>query len=705
MKIEISDQRSFSFFDKNIATKYCKEFDNLLWFKFAELFGTECIKTKKYICPDPFVYAINYSPFYFITEKQFNMKQMDLLNKKNNKLEQYDVLKILNKKNKLLTLKTISRTFFKKYELYKYLNIDYDNSNDILILANSRYSFGDLEAIKHLKNNKEFKIDINIYYFIHYLSTNYSNNYQKTKYNKYKKYINKLNFIYESINESIINQNKKYNIIYGYIRNIYDITPNFEEINNINIKYFSFLIAVKNLKKGGRFVIDIGLINKKITCDIILIFSKYFESYEFFIPEITNPISMSGTSIIFNNFKDNISEKEYSNLLNIFIKFLDINPSSINFNIFNILMRRRYNIWKPIKLNDTDCFPMSLINKPDTSDIYNVFRDFNYNYYTKKILKINELIKYVNNYGTDIKKVPFDIRNLQLSESLMYAKKYNLNTIKISENNYKKIAFNLNEKIFSMYDHKKINMSEKNNTFDIIKEYKNYEFKLYDIINSIQELTNIAIHHTSCNIFYPGYMEYKLINYINKNMNLNINYKIYTNWIDLYEIMKIYNFKYSNVLHSCTNFNESINMMNFYEKYNKQKRRNSNKTHNKINNKKNSKYDLFIGNCNNIDNLHTVNFSYFIKGEKLYQIKFNYSGNYNIITLYYEKDSFFFTGKKMAHLLNYNRNKNFINRNSNEHHLNLHVNKNIDILHSHIKIKKGNEKDFLQNYLIIQIYH
>ena len=32
--------------------------------------------------------------------KQFNMKQMNLLNnnKKNNKLEQYDVLKILNKK-------------------------------------------------------------------------------------------------------------------------------------------------------------------------------------------------------------------------------------------------------------------------------------------------------------------------------------------------------------------------------------------------------------------------------------------------------------------------------------------------------------------------------------------------------------------------------------------------------------------------------
>ena len=81
----------------------------------------------------------------------------------------------------------------------------------------------------------------------------------------------------------------------------------------------------------------------------------------------------------------------------------------------------------------------------------------------KKCLKINELITYVNNYGTDIKKVPTDIRNLQLSESIMYAKKYNLNTIKISENNYKKITFNLNEKIFSMYDHKKINMSAKNN--------------------------------------------------------------------------------------------------------------------------------------------------------------------------------------------------------------------------------------------------
>ena len=49
---------------------------------------------------------------------------------------------------------------------------------------------------------------------------------------------------------------------------------------------------------------------------------------------------------------------------------------------------------------------------------------------------------------------------------------------------------------------------------------------------------------------------------------------------------------------------------------------------------------------------------------------------------------------KKVSILNYNRDKNFINRNSNEHQLNLHVNKNIDIMHSHIKILKKMKKHF-----------
>ena len=88
-------------------------------------------------------------------------------------------------------------------------------------------------------------------------------------------------------------------------------------------------------------------------------------------------------------------------------------------------------------------------------------------------------------------------------------------------------------------------MNKKNNSFDLINAYKDYDYELYDVITSIQQLNNIAIYHSSCNIFYPGYMEYKLIDYINKKMNLNINYKIYTNWIDLYEILKIFKIRFN----------------------------------------------------------------------------------------------------------------------------------------------------------------
>ena len=61
----ISNERVFKFFDKNISTKYCKIFDDLLWYKFVEIIW-KMYRNKKYICPDPFIYAINYSPYYFI---------------------------------------------------------------------------------------------------------------------------------------------------------------------------------------------------------------------------------------------------------------------------------------------------------------------------------------------------------------------------------------------------------------------------------------------------------------------------------------------------------------------------------------------------------------------------------------------------------------------------------------------------------------
>jgi hypothetical protein len=237
-------------------------------------------------------------------------------------------------------------------------------------------------------------------------------------------------------------------------------------------------------------------------------------------------------------------------------------------------------------------------------------------------------------------------------------------------------------------------MKKKDNTFDLVQMASDYEYKLYEINSAIDELDEVVIYHQSCNIFYPGYMEFKLIEFLNKKYGLNINYKIYTNWVNLYEILKTYNIKFTNSLHSCTNLNESINVINFYSSRTKKRRKNS--VHSSINNSLNVTYDLFIGNCNNIKNAETINFTYFVKGHKsLYQLKFNYVGKYNIITIYYDENSYYFSSKKMTKLLGYDQNKNFINRNNNEHHLNLHLNKNINILHSHIKITEKDEIKFL----------
>ena len=155
-----------------------KEFDDMFWFNYAELFGKECIEVEKYVCPDPYIYSVNYSPYYFITEKQFKMKSFHLLNSYNKNISKSTVYKILGKRKKLLTIRTTSRNFFKKYELYKYLDIDYKNDN-ILLLTDSRYTFSDLEALKYLTKNSKINIDINIYFLVSHISSKYMIDFQE----------------------------------------------------------------------------------------------------------------------------------------------------------------------------------------------------------------------------------------------------------------------------------------------------------------------------------------------------------------------------------------------------------------------------------------------------------------------------------------------------------------------------------------------
>lgn len=48
MEFKISDDKFVNYYDEKIATKFCKEFNDNLWFKYAFLFGKDCIEVREY---------------------------------------------------------------------------------------------------------------------------------------------------------------------------------------------------------------------------------------------------------------------------------------------------------------------------------------------------------------------------------------------------------------------------------------------------------------------------------------------------------------------------------------------------------------------------------------------------------------------------------------------------------------------------------
>ena len=714
MEFKISDDKFVNYYDEKIATKFCKEFNDNLWFKYATLFGEDCIEVREYICKEPFLYASDFFEFFFINNLNFSIKAKYFLKHKKEKEESKKLLyRIFNKNKKLLGFKINSTNFFYDNEIINFL---YNNNllkeeNDNLILGYSIYNFSDIEALKYF--GKKFKIkfnnDVNIYNLIRRTKENKNNKYfidfQKEVYKEIKKDIENINFIDYFPSLDLINQNKKYDNIISNLKNDYSITPNFEEINNINLKYFSLLIGVFNLKKGGNLIIKSTLINKKITCDIILIFSQFFETYHLYEYEIRHKISLGGIGIIFSNFKDNLNDKKKLQIKTIFKKMLEINPTSNNFNITYRGLRERFNIWKVMRIDDTYKYPCSLLKNDVTDKKYEEFRKFNLNFYKKKIDKLNNLIELKKKKI----KINSDLRNEQLVNSILYARKFNLKIIKLKKQEKIELNYEINNNLLNIYYHKKFeinkNLIKNSNKISIdnnelITHMNDYTFDLFTLNSQINDINKKAIYKMKNTIFYPGYMEYELIKFLNEKYNLDINFKIYSDWINLFEIISLYKIKYDNALHFCTNYNETIKVFDNSNLLLKSKNNHKHDILNSNNTNKNKrirkKYSLFIGNCTNNKNLPTTNFSYFIKDSDINQIKLNYKGDYNVVTIYYNSGKFIFGSAKLAKKLGYTKNQ-FINQVNKEHQMNWHKNKNIDILHAHIKVHKSKEEDFLTN--------
>ena len=109
------------------------------------------------------------------------------------------------------------------------------------------------------------------------------------------------------------------------------------------------------------------------------------------------------------------------------------------------------------------------------------------------------------------------------------------------------------------------------------------------------------------------------------------------------------------------NYNETIKVFDNSNLLLKSKNNHKHDILNSNNTNKNKrirkKYSLFIGNCTNNKNLPTTNFSYFIKDSDINQIKLNYKGDYNVVTIYYNSGKFIFGSAKLAKKLGYTLNR------------------------------------------------
>ena len=290
------------------------------------------------------------------------------------------------------------------------------------------------------------------------------------------------------------------------------------------MQFFFIIVCNYKFKKNGNLILVFKLINTKTTCDIILIFSQFFEKYEFFIADIKDVLGLSSIIVIFRNFKDNVSKNEYNKLLGIFNKMLSINSTSIDFNIFNKKLRKRYNIWKDIRKTNTNKYVCSILNEKSDSSIYDVFRKFNIQYYKNKIDYINKLIGYVS-YDLD---VPVSVRSKQLMDSIEYVKKHGLD-LKLTPTNQKYLK-GQTRKNYIFFDIPGVD----------IEKYLKDDYKIKTREDLLKLSDNFILNKVFIMVYYTTDLPKKYIRILNKVKKKFINQVKYSS--NIFNKMKLYDY-------------------------------------------------------------------------------------------------------------------------------------------------------------------
>ena len=355
----------------------------------------------------------------------------------------------------------------------------------------------------------------------------------------------------------ILTHKNKYDIINNSLRSL---NPNnnkfydteFIEISQIQINFLTFLFALNNLNKGGIFILYPGGITTKANADILLIGKKYFKEV---IPGQSQlkTWQFTGVSVVFNGFKG-IPKKDFDNLIKIARKLLKNDPTSLGFTVNDDKIRKKYNFVKP--KNSKYKYIKEFLKLPVTSPEYQFIIDFNKQLYMNKSIYLEKMInykaKYFNLNDTEkqmIKKVPDEVREEQMVHSIMYCKKYGIETIDLDrkgtfENEFGRLIIN---DLYSQYSpikqkilHTKIR--ENLSKLDLIDELEKLSGDLAMSVYSL-ERRDIPkyIFFKDKLVFYQKDFDSKLFSlsdYVSKKYT---KYKVTKEWLSFQEILSEFN--------------------------------------------------------------------------------------------------------------------------------------------------------------------
>lgn len=513
----------YSFGDAELLNEYSIEMyrETVKYFK-----REECTINKLY---DPLMFISDYLPRgKLITYDQTYDR------KYKNKFGLHSVYMLLEKNvNRIVLYKNLSHHFFSRYEILVKTNLINDG---LTIAVYSQPEFDFIEALHYynikyaIKNTKITGIT----------DPNFSNlpNYENSIAHL-KQFIN-FNIIYS---EQIIKYTEKHDIVISdyIIRMKYDkngnkIEQKYDSAININSKSIdqsnyiirgiyqkpildSILFALEHLKEEGNFILFIADLDTKFKCDLILLTSMMFSTYELILCDKQSQFKMSHTFVLFKGFKYNIDLIE--KIKKLYEQFMKFTPKDIN----------EFTVYDPSK------GIYGLLKLSINNEEYDIFKQYNLEIYKKKY----QYFKLLCNMDEKTEKL---LLEQAYYKSLEYAKKYDFEVLEMfkSDVRYNYLnqfyydlltpnnSFNIKfDKMFAI----------KNITFDVEPiELLKYDKTRYDLLLVLIDTRNINDYFK-----YKQYVRYyKPHESFNLDLRMIVQNKFNTGkisqaWLKMYEIL------------------------------------------------------------------------------------------------------------------------------------------------------------------------